>query len=171
MSGFSTFPDPSARYTVADSFDMPSNPGEGTLVWQRDMGVLVAWTGSFWSEVGQQVEDQVLFSDYSISTAVWDGSTANHETLGGVPAIVTRIEARSLTGSIPMISMSTYETGFSDRVALILHQRWNAMTTITFDLWLPTDNLQVGTVYDSVFSAEPLLSGGEFSITVLGRWT
>lgn len=172
MSGFSQFPSPSARYTVADSFDMPTNPSVGTLVWQADMQRLVVWTGDFWAEAGDRREDEVLFHDYPISGAVWDDFTftANNEVLGGSAAIVTRIEAYALTGGTTLLTMTTYDTGYADRVPLVMNLEWPGLTTVTIDLWLPTDNLQVGSVLDAISSSEPLLSGSDFSITVLGRW-
>lgn len=172
MSGFSQFPTASSRYTVANSYDMPAAPSVGTLVFQADMQRLVAWNGDFWSEVGDRREDEVLFHDYPISGAVWDDGTftANNEVLAGTAAIVTRIEAYALTGATNLLTITTYDTGYADRVPLVMNLEWPGLTTVTIDLWLPTDNLQVGNVLDPIISSEPLLSGTDFSITVLGRW-
>lgn len=168
----SQFPNPSARYTVANSYDMPTSPSVGMLVWQPDKGRLVVWNGTSWIETSDSSKDEVLFHDYPISDAVWDDFffTANHEVLDGNPAIVTRIEAYALTGSTTLLTMTTYDTGYADRVPLVMNLEWPGLTTVSIDLWLPTDNLQVGSVLDAVSSSEPLLSGSDFSITVLGRW-
>lgn len=98
MSGFSQFPSPTARYEIADSFDMPTPSLDGTMVYQRDLGRLVVWNGSEWVQKSSEPEPKTLY--VGKPGAVFVGVTVEdrYRPAAGVTAVVTNLTISYPTG-------------------------------------------------------------------------